>query len=101
MEAPSGAILDITAAGLGSGETEAIRLALLVSPDRVLLDDGPGRRLARQMGLQIVGVLGLLVIAKENGLISAVRPEIDALFAAGFRMSLSLYRRLLVTCNEK
>ena len=101
LEIPPDAMVDVSIEGLGAGEIEAIGLARHLSPDRLLIDDGLGRRLAKQLGLKIVGVIGLLAMAKDKGLIAAVRPEIDSLVAHGFRMSRSLYRHLLVACNEE
>lgn len=81
--------------GLGPGEAEAIRLALQLSPDRLLLDDGQGRRVAKALNLRVTGVLGLLVTARESGLIQSIRPEVDSLIARGFHVSDWLYDVLL------
>ena len=66
---PEGAIPHIKEATLGRGETEAIHLALHLRPERLLLDDGEGRREAQRLGLRVTGVLGLLVAAKRIGLL--------------------------------
>jgi predicted nucleic acid-binding protein len=84
----------------GGGETEAIHLALHLRPDRLLLDDGEGRREAQRLGLRLTGVLGLLVAAKRIGLLPAVRPDVDTLRASGFRVSAGLYMELLESCGE-
>jgi len=97
---PPGPIPAIKGTGLGRGETEAIQLALRLRPDRLLLDDGLGRREARRLELKVTGVLGLLLAAKQKGILVAVRPEIDALRNFGFRASESLYRELLASCGE-
>ncbi len=66
-------------AGLDAGETEAIALALELHPDTLLMDERLGRRLAQTHGLQVTGLLGLLVLAKNSGLISTVVPLIREL----------------------
>ena len=97
---PQGAIPNVTKAGLGRGETEAIYLTLHLRPDRLLLDDGDARREAQRLGLRVTGVLGLLVAARRVGLIPAVRPDVDRLRTSGFRISESLYNELLASCGE-
>ena len=85
---------------LGPGEREAIALALESRPARVILDDRPARRVAVELGLLVVGTLGVLVAAKQEGLISAIRPYLDALLSQGFFMGEDLYRNLLADTNE-
>jgi uncharacterized protein len=75
---PQGAVSSVREAGLGRGETEAIHLALQLRPDRLLMDDGDGRREGQRLGLRVMGVLGLLLAAKRIRLLSAVRPELLA-----------------------
>jgi len=54
-----------------------------------------------RLGLSITGVLGVLLIAKNRGLISRVQPIIDALILqANFRISRQLYEEVLRTANE-
>ena len=65
--------------GLDAGETEAIALALELHPDTLLMDERLGRRLAQRHGLAVTGLLGLLVLAKNSGLIIAVVPLIREL----------------------
>ena len=97
---PQGAIPYVREARLGRGETEAIHLALHLRPDRLLMDDGEGRRGAQRLGLRVTGVLGLLVAAKRKELLPVVRPEMDALRTSGFRISEALYKDLLASCGE-
>ncbi len=74
-------------ARLDPGEAAAIVLALKVGADLLVVDDRAGRREATAAGLRIHGTLGVLVEARRSGLLQALRPEIDALVAAGFRVS--------------
>src|SRR3712207_6178213 len=67
---------------LGAGEAEAIGLALTLGLP-VLLDDRHGRRVARAHGLLVYGSGGVLILARDAGLLSIVRPTLDELRAAG------------------
>jgi predicted nucleic acid-binding protein len=65
--------------GLDLGEAEALALAIQVGALEVLIDEYEGRRIARELGLATVGVLGLLVRAKQSGLLDSITPLIDRL----------------------
>lgn len=83
------------------GEAEAIALALELRADRLLIDDAAGRAIALREGLQITGVLGILLIAKKRGLIDSVRSLLDNLInQAGFWVSDELYRWVLNQAKE-
>lgn len=77
------ALTDMTllpmAIDLGAGEAEAIALALASPRHLLILDDGLGRRIAHLRALTYTGTLGVLVRAKEEGHLAAVRPVIEAL----------------------
>lgn len=81
---------------LDKGETEAIALALELEAEQVLIDERRGRRIAARLNLRYTGVLGILVEAKNRGLISEVKPLLDALInQAGFWVAAPLYRSVL------
>src|SRR5436309_13696371 len=61
------------------GEAEAIALALETKTDHLLIDERDGRLMARQLGLSLTGVLGVLLRAKRMKQIKAIKPEIAAL----------------------
>ena len=74
--------------GLDAGEANAIALALELQADDLLIDERLGRQEAVRLGLSIIGILGILLIAKQRNLISQVQPVMDALIdQAGFRVS--------------
>jgi predicted nucleic acid-binding protein len=90
----------ILRAALGLGESEAICLALEISAQWVILDERPARRLAQALGLPVIGTLGILLASKRRGLLTAVRPCIDALVNLGFHISPGLYDLVLADAGE-
>ena len=87
--------------GLDAGEANAIALALELQADDLLIDERLGRQEALRLGLSIIGILGILLVAKQRSLIPQVQPVMDALISqAGFRVSSQLYQRVLALAQE-
>ena len=68
------------------GEAEALALAAQFQDPLLLLDDGTARQHARAMGLRITGTAGILLRAKRENKIPAVKPLIDQLEILGFHL---------------
>ncbi len=86
---------------LDLGEAEVIAIAEeLDGQVLVLLDDRRGRRLAAEKGFQVLGTAGVLVLAKERGLISQVHPILDELLSAGLFLSDVAYHEVLAVASE-
>ncbi len=86
---------------LDRGEAEAIALACEVGASLVLLDEREGRRAALRLGLRCAGVVGVLLEAKEQGMVETVRPHLDALRdKAGFYLADDVYGHALVLAGE-
>lgn len=87
---------------LDRGEAEGIALALEMQANLILIDEKEGRHTAHRLGLQVVGVLGVLLQAKAKGLITRVRPLLDDLRAkADFYLSEALYQAVLTQAGEQ
>jgi len=81
---------------LDAGEAEAIALTIETKAELLLMDERLGRETAHHLGLRYTGLIGVLIEAKHKGLISKVKPHLDALRdMAGFRVSDALYIRVL------
>jgi predicted nucleic acid-binding protein len=86
---------------LDRGAAETIALALELGADLTLLDEREGRHAAQRLGLRVVGVVGILLEAKANGKIDAIRPHLRALRqTAGFYLGEPLYQRALSLAGE-
>jgi predicted nucleic acid-binding protein len=84
----------------GAGEAEVLALASDIPGVTVLLDDYQARQYARRRGLRVKGAVGLLLHAKDAGLVLQVRPLLDALRAGSFRISNVLYAEALRIAKE-
>ncbi len=86
---------------LDKGEAEAIALCMELNADLLIIDEFKGRKIAEKHGLKLTGLLGILLRAKEKGLLVAVKPEMDRLkSAAGFRIHPKLYLDILILAGE-
>jgi len=88
-------------ATLGPGEAEALVLAGEVHADAILIDESAGRAAALRRGLTPLGVLGILLRAKQRGLIDSLRPLMDRLQnELGFFVSPELRSAVLEQAGE-
>ena len=90
VEAPGNALRQLPANNLGPGE-RAVIAGARSHPNCVAgLDDRAARSFAKSLGLQPVGIVGILLRAKRAGLVSEVAPLLDALQSEGFRLGADL-----------
>lgn len=87
---------------LDPGESEALALALELKADFILIDEKAGRAVASRHNLRMIGVLGILLKAKSEGLIPEIRSLLDRLRTeAEFWIGEKTYRHLLSLAGEK
>jgi predicted nucleic acid-binding protein len=68
-------------AQLDRGEAEAIALAIETKANALLIDEAKGRKVARRLGLGVIGTLAVLRDAKATGQVARVRPLVDRLMS--------------------
>ncbi len=86
---------------LDLGESESIALAIETQAEYLLIDEFHGRQVAENLGIRIVGVLGVLIQAKKKNLIIDLEAEIEKLYAIGFRLDKKLVKSVLDRLNKE
>jgi predicted nucleic acid-binding protein len=86
---------------LDRGEAEVIVLAREINADLVIIDEEAGRSYARHFNLTLTGTLGILLRAKQDGLIPEVKPLLEKLLASGVWISKWVFADVLVLAGEK
>ncbi len=80
---------------LDKGEASSIALSLEIADSLLIIDEKKGRRIAQELGLKIIGTLGIILRAKEKGLIDSVKNVLEKLENAGFWISPNLKAKIL------
>ena len=84
---------------LDAGEMEAIALAK-ARRCIVLLDEAVGRSVAKQMGVQATGSLGVLLKAKDLGVLESITPTVEAWKSAGYFLDDRVAADVLLRAGE-
>lgn len=84
----------------GRGEAEVLVLANELNAHLLLMDDRKARKTARRAGFKVIGILGILLLAKEKRLIKTVKPLIHSLQERGFRLSDRVIEEVLKQAGE-
>lgn len=81
------------------GEAEAIALAQ-ETESPIILDERKARRIAKEMGLEVYGTVGILIRAKQQKIFDEIKPIIEKLEHNGFYMSDALKEDVLRIVGE-
>ncbi len=92
--------LDISKMGLGQGELEAIALYKNKDADFLLIDDRRAKNFAKLNGLNVIGSLGVMVLAKDRGLLELIRGDLEKLLESSLFISSNLIDRVLKEVGE-
>jgi predicted nucleic acid-binding protein len=83
-----------------AGETEAMVLYKQISANKLLIDDKRGRNVAKLNHISTIGSLGVLLVAKQKGLIAKVAPFLSALEKSDIYLSKQLITFVLELAGE-
>ncbi|HXP63363.1 MAG TPA: DUF3368 domain-containing protein [Dongiaceae bacterium] len=84
-----------------AGEAEAIELARELHADRLLIDERKGRKLAVKEGVPVIGLVGVVLLAKRQRLIPSARALLQRLDQeAGMYLSQNIKEEALKTVGE-
>ncbi len=93
-------VVELAADQIDTGEMEAISLASSLHAI-LIIDDLDGRRVARLLGVEMTGTLGVLVRAKHEKHIARIRPSLERLVRdTNFRISRQLIDSALAEVSE-
>lgn len=85
---------------LDRGETEAIVLAKELNADTLIMDERTGYLIAQEQGIHVIGTLTVLLMAKAQGFIPAVKPLLDEMIERGRWYSPFVYDNFLKKIGE-
>jgi predicted nucleic acid-binding protein len=82
-----------------NGEAEAIALARELNAP-LILDDLEARKVAKHIGVKVIGTLGVLIKARQSGIIPSLKPLLINLEGVGFYFSAQLKQEALRIVGE-
>ena len=85
---------------LDPGEASAIALALEKEKCLLILDDNKARKEAKQLNLTFTGTIGIIIVAKEKGLLDSINDLVNEIRESDFRISESLLEEMIRKSNE-
>jgi predicted nucleic acid-binding protein len=87
-------------ADLGKGEASVLALALEHAGSFIIVDDRLGREVAKAQNIRVTGTLGVLLLAKQSGLVASVGTMISQLHKHGFYCRRSVVTEILSLAGE-
>ena len=85
---------------IDKGEASAVALAVELKGSLLIIDDLKGRKFAQQLGLAIIGTIGVIVDAKLSGIIPSVKTVLSKIRKTNFRITERLEFMILKKAGE-
>ena len=85
---------------MDKGEASTIALSIELDDCLLIIDDLKGRKFANQIGLTIIGTIGVIVDAKLAGIINSIKPILTKIKSTNFRITEQLEAIILKRCGE-
>lgn len=86
---------------LDKGEASSIALALEIDNAMLIIDEIKGRKIAQSFNIEIIGTIGIILLADKKGLVTDVTSLILRLVNKGFRLSDKLINRIIEKYGRK
>jgi len=90
----------ISQMGLGAGELEAIALYKKRDAKFLLIDDRRAKSFAKLNDVNVIGSLGVMILAKELGEVETIREDLEKLLNSDIFVSESLIEKVLSSVGE-
>lgn len=85
---------------LDPGEASSIGLAVELKDCLLIIDESKGRKISRELGVNVTGTLGVLLTAKQKGIVTSLKPLIDKINLTNFYLSQNIISEVLLLANE-
>lgn len=91
---------EVAAWDLGKGESSVLSLSLNYPNYAAIVDDRAAKKCAKSLGIATLGTGGILLLAKQRGIIEKITPRLEALRNAGLWLSDSIFNLLKRKAGE-
>jgi len=85
---------------LDIGEAEVLALSKELNADLVLVDEEKARKVVVIAGFEVMGLMGVLLMAKRHGLLRSIKPLIEELKKKKFRVAEDIVAEILKSAGE-
>jgi predicted nucleic acid-binding protein len=85
---------------IDKGESSAMALYLETENPLIIIDDYKARKLAKTLNIRYTGTIGIIILAKQKGIISGIKPILEKIKETNFRISAELELQALIEAKE-